>query len=104
MEDASRPGKTRLKSSWLPRTIGSIAGVSVVDREPLFAVPNELLSVRKAFDSLDANHDLGGLKLAKQLKVLDTVPNLETQVAAFESAWAAFSRRENLQNVWLLSR
>jgi len=65
VDDASRPGKTRQKSSWLPRTIGSIAGVSIVDRASLFAVQDELLSVRKAFDSLDANRELGGFKTRK---------------------------------------
>jgi hypothetical protein len=104
VEDTLRPGKTRVKSNWLPRTIGSIASLSIVDRAPLFAVQAQLLSVRKAFDSLDASRELGGRKLAKQLKILDMVPNLETQVAAFEAAWSAFNRPDNLQHFWLLSR
>jgi len=104
VEDTSRPGKTRMKSTWLARTVGSVAGLSIVDRTPLFAVQAELRSVQETFDSLDASRELGGPRLTKQLKVLDRLPSLETQVAAFEAAWSSFNRPDNLQKFWLLSR
>jgi hypothetical protein len=97
-------GEIYERSQWLPQVIGAVAGLGIAERAPIFALQEGLLAVRKAFTSIDASRKLGKNKLNKQVKAFEPVPNLATQVAAFEAAWAAFSRPENIRNLWLLSR
>ncbi len=96
--------KIREVSRWVPQSAGAITGLSVANRMPIHQIGGELTTVRKAFESLDARRELGKQKLRDQLKVLDQVMGLDTQVAAFEAAWLAFRRPENLRNLWILSR
>jgi len=99
-----RTGKIHDKAKWVPQTIGSIAGMNIAERSQIRALRNGLHAVRVAFESIDANRNLGNTKLLKQLKLLEALPNMERQVIAFETAWVAFARPQNVNNFWLLSR
>jgi hypothetical protein len=96
--------KIREVPRWVPAIAGAITGLSVANRMPIHQLGGELTAIRKAFVSLDARRELGKQKLQAQLKVLDQVMGLDTQVAAFEGVWLAFRRPANLGNLWMLSR
>ena len=104
VDDELRPGKTHTKVTWVPQTVGVVAGLSIADRAPIHDLQKGVAAVSEAFKSLDARRELGGTKLRSQLRVLESLPSIEAQLVSFETAWSAFARPENLRNLWLLSR
>jgi hypothetical protein len=104
VDDETRPGKTRTKVTWVPQTVGAVAGLSIADRAPIHELQKDLAAVRQAFNSLDSRRELGGTKLRSQLKALESLPTIEAQVVLLETAWVAFAGAENLRDFWLLSR
>ena len=68
-----RTGKIHDKAKWVPQTIGSIAGMNIAERSQIRALRNGLHAVRVAFESIDANRNLGNTKLLKQLKLLEAL-------------------------------
>lgn len=99
-----RTGEIRAKSSWVSQSIGTVAGLAIVDRARLISLGTELKTVRATFDALDIGRDVGIRKLKAQVKTLDSLSTLESTVAELESQLAAFQSPANLENFWLLTR
>ena len=99
-----RTGEIRTRSSWVSQSIGSVAGLDIVDRAKLISLGTELKAVRSTYQSLDTRREAGIRKLRAQVRTLDSLSTLESVVADLEEKLEAFEGPENLKNFWLLSR
>jgi hypothetical protein len=99
-----RTGKISEKPKWVAQSAGTVVGIEIVERTEIIDLGKTLSSIGETFDSLNTRRELGKTKLLAQLKVLESVPRCESQLARLELQYQSFKKPENIANLWLLSR
>jgi hypothetical protein len=85
-----------------PEVIGTIAGLSVWNPEPMRATFATAHDIRDALRIAKPDPLVGARKLKKWASVLDELPRCLTSIAGFEARWREFSTPENLRLLCLL--
>jgi hypothetical protein len=82
--------------TWQERTLGPVRGISAINLESLRALSTKVRQVRNVWEDQTPRDDWSIEKLREKVKILDTLPGLESAITTATAAWDAFSDQANI--------